>query len=142
MPPLSIWAIRSSFLHLVAGATIGALLLIQKGDAGLPWLWRLLGIHGYLLLNGWLIQLTMGVAYWILPRWARDRSAGGPRVSRGRETAAWLAVVLLNAGTGIALLGLSVRGLVGFADFLTAASVTLFVWHAWPRVKPFLHQPT
>lgn len=138
MPALSIWAIRSSFLHLLGGATIGGLLLLQKGGGGDPGLWRLLTLHGYLLLNGWLVQLTMGVAYWILPRWARGRGAGGPRIRRGREGSAGLAVILINAATAIALLGLLVRVPPGIAEVTTAIAVGLFVWHAWPRAKPFL----
>jgi len=47
--------------------------------------------HVEFLLIGWTVQLTMGVAFWILPRFE-----GG--TSRGAVGYAWLAFVLLNAG--------------------------------------------
>lgn len=46
--------------------------------------------HVEFMLIGWTVQLTMGVAFWILPRFE-----GG--VSRGAVGYAWFAFVLLNA---------------------------------------------
>lgn len=54
-----------------------------------PWNW--LPVHIELLLFGWVVQLTMGVAFWIMPRyWKKPR--------RGNTKGAYLALVLLNAG--------------------------------------------
>jgi len=132
MPRLSRWLIRASLLHLLVGFTLGALLLAQKAGAPAPLLWRTLPLHTELLLLGWIVQLTMGVAYWILPRFG-----AGP--ARGNEVLGWAAFVLLNAGVlaaGIApALGLpgSVR-LLGRAS--EAAAAVSFALNAWPRVKP------
>ena len=52
---------------------------------------RLLVPHVEFVLVGWTVQLTMGVAFWILPRFE-----GG--ASRGAVAYAWLAFVLVNAG--------------------------------------------
>ncbi len=131
MPRLSRWFIRASLIHLVAGFTLGGLLLVQKVATLHPLLWRLMPAHGELLLIGWVLQLTMGVAYWILPRFSR------PPV-RGNVAAACLAFFLLNAGVLLSALGpalaapayLGVMGRGGEA--LAALS---FAFNAWPRVK-------
>ncbi len=131
MPRLSRWFIRASLLHLVAGFTLGSLLLIQKVATIHPLLWRVMPAHGELLLIGWVLQLTMGVAYWILPRFAQHPV-------RGRVAAAYLAFFLLNAGVLLSALGaaLAAPAYLGVAgrggEALAAVS---FAFNAWPRVK-------
>lgn len=130
MPRLSVWFIRAALLYLVAGFTFGALMLANKGLSFSPLLWRLLPIHVEIVLMGWIAQLALGVAYWILPRF---------RQARGNTQAAWGAFVLLN--TGIWLIGLSlvINGpswvpLLG--RLAEVAATAAFALHAWPRVKP------
>lgn len=132
MPRLTRWAIRASLLYLGLGFTLGGVMLVAKIAPGHPLVWRLLPAHIEFLLIGWMAQLAMGVGFWILPRFA-----GG--VSRGRESVAWLACVLLNAGAVLAGLGpaLDPRGWIllwGRAAEVGAAVV--FAAHAWLRVKP------
>ena len=55
-------------LYLALGMTVGALLLFHKGIPLHPALWRWLPPHLEFLLVGWTLQLAMGVAFWILPR--------------------------------------------------------------------------
>lgn len=131
MPRLSRWFIRASLIHLTAGFTLGGLLLIQKVTTVHPLLWRLMPAHGELLLIGWILQLTMGVAYWILPRFSR------PPV-RGNAVAAYSAFFLLNAGVVLSALGpalarWAVLGLAGRGG--TALAALAFAFNAWPRVK-------
>jgi hypothetical protein len=91
VPRLSIWFIRVALADLALGVTFGALLLANKGVPFDPAVWRLRAAHIELLLIGWLVQLAMGVAFWILPRfWAKP--------ARGNTTGAYLAFALLNAG--------------------------------------------
>ena len=91
MPRLSQWIIRTALLYLLLGFTFGALLLWHKGVPLHPALWRWLPAHVEFLLIGWIAQLTMGVAFWILPRyWQKER--------RGKEGLVWLAFGLLNLG--------------------------------------------
>jgi heme/copper-type cytochrome/quinol oxidase subunit 1 len=123
--------IRASLLYLFAGFTFGALLLFHKGIPISAVLWGLLPAHIDFLLFGWTVQLVMGMAFWILPRFSRE-----PR--RGNVGLAWLAFGLLNAGVL----------LVGFAPLVSASAVVsllgrfaeagaglAFAAHAWPRVK-------
>lgn len=130
MPALSRWAVRASLLHLTAGFTLGALLLINKGIGLHPGLGALLPTHVELLLLGWMAQLALGVAFWILPRF------GG---RRGNLALAWAAIGLLNAGVLLAGLGpaLGAAGLtVAAGRALTLGAGVAFALHAWPRVKP------
>jgi hypothetical protein len=94
--------------------------------------WRLLPAHIEFLLMGWTVQLALGVAYWILPRFA----LGAPR---GDERPIWAAYVCLNAGVLLAGLGQALAApgwviLMGRTAELLAA--VLFASRAWPRIKP------
>jgi hypothetical protein len=99
MPRVSVWLIRAALLHLGAGFTLGALLLANKGTGFAPGIWRWLPLHFELLLVGWFVQLVMGVAYWIFPRFGMTPAA------RGREGLAWAAFIAVNAGVGLVCLG-------------------------------------
>lgn len=130
MPRLSVWMIRAALLHLGVGFLFGALLLIHKGAPITAALWGLRPLHIETMLIGWVVQLAMGVAYWIMPRFQGTR--------RGNVALAWAAFVLINAGVlaycfgtwfGWAMLAQAGRS----AEVLAALSFGL---HAWPRIKP------
>ena len=130
MPTLSVWAVRASLLHLALGFTFGGLMLFNKGVPLHPMIWALLPTHIEVLLFGWVAQLAMAVGFWILPRFSGQR---------GNVQLAWVAILLLNAGTIMAGFGPffpsgEVLLLIGRA--LMVAAVGAFAFHAWPRVKP------
>ncbi len=130
MPRLSIWMIRTALSYLLLGFTIGALLLAHKGIGLHPMLWRLLPLHIEFLLTGWTVQLAMGVAYWILPRFMSERRRVG---------LAWLAYLLLNGGICCIVISVSFPtwgSLAVVGRSLEAGAAVAFVLHAWPRVKP------
>ncbi len=130
MPRLSVWFIRMALLYLLAGFTFGALLLAHKGVPFEPQLWRWRPAHIELLLVGWLLQLAMGVAYWILPRFKQQR---------GNIAAAWAAFWLLHAGVlfvGAAVLLPASTWPVVLGRSLQAGAAVAFAINAWPRVKP------
>lgn len=127
MPAVSVWFIRSALLYLLVGFSLGALLLAGKGLTLSPGLWRWLPVHIELLLVGWLVQLVMGVAYWIFPRFGMTPQA------RGREGFAWLALGLLNLGIWTACAGLlrdwPAMAVAGRSlEVLAAAAMALNVW--------------
>ncbi len=132
MPPLSVWFIRTALLALTAGTSLGSVLLAVKGMPGRGPPSGALPLHIELLLIGWLVNLTLGVAYWILPKHARGRE-------RGHPVPPWAAYLLLNAGVVIAgsaaPAGLPALLLAGRAAELSG--VACFAAHAWSRVKPF-----
>jgi hypothetical protein len=132
MPRLSVVFIRLGLVHLAIGFTLGGLLLANKGQPLHPATWSLLPAHIEFLLSGWTLQLTMGVAFWILPRFSR-----APR--RGNERLAWTALALVNLGVLLAGVGPLLSAspwLVLGGRLAQAAAALLFVLHAWPRVKP------
>ncbi len=143
MPTLTIWAARASLLHLVAGFTFGGLILANKGVPLHPALWALLPAHIEFLLLGWIAQLALAVAFWILPRFrgrgSRSRAREFAKGRRGNVVLAWASVALLNAGVLLAgfgrLIGPGPPTLL-LGRLLTAAAALTFALHAWPRVKP------
>jgi hypothetical protein len=130
MPRLSCWFIRAALLYLTVGITFGSLILFHKGIPFYPFIWRFLPLHVEFLLFGWTVQLVMGVAFWIFPRFWR---------SRGDERPAWLAFALINLGVWLAgagpLLG-APAWIILIGRLAEAGAATAFAWHAWPRVKP------
>jgi hypothetical protein len=132
MPRLSVWMVRTALVYLALGFALGALLLMHRGWPLHPVVPSLLPVHAEFLLFGWIVQLALGVAFWILPRFR-----SGPE--RGNETPAKVAYVALNLGVlmvGCAgLVGAPSAALLGRAAEMLAAAA--FGYHAWPRLKPF-----
>ena len=130
MPKLSQWMIRASFIYLLLGFTFGALLLAHKGVPFHPALWAWLPAHIEFLLIGWVVQLTMGVAFWILPRfWQAPR--------RPKTNWAVASFVLLNAGIWLVVAGTT--GQLGrwwlvAGRVLETTAVLFFTRHAWTRI--------
>jgi heme/copper-type cytochrome/quinol oxidase subunit 1 len=124
--------VRASLLHLGVGFTFGMAMLFNKGVPFDPFVWRLLPVHIEMMLLGWTMQLAMGVAFWILPRFTT-----APRY--GRERLGWLAFALINAGLLLVILSAWVSGAVlPFAGrALELAAVASFAVMIWPRVKAF-----
>ncbi len=133
MTRLSVWTVRTSLLYLGAGFLIGALMLTQKGVPTFdPSALRMLPLHVEFVLFGWTLQLAMGIAFWILPRFSH-----GPRY--GNQVFGWLAFVLLNIGVLCAGLSQWLGADSAFAllgRLAEVGAVIAFVGHAWPRVRP------
>lgn len=130
MPRLSQWLIRTALIYLLLGFTFGALLLTHKGIPLHPALWAWLPAHIEFLLIGWIVQLTMGVAFWILPRfWQKPH--------RPKEAYAQIAFVLLNLGIWLVVAGTTFRAgrWVLFTGRVTeVGAVVLFALHIWKRL--------
>jgi len=124
--------IRAALLHLGVGFTFGALLLFNKGIALDGRVWPLLAPHIELVLLGWTMQLAMGTAFWIMPRFTGAQRYGNVRLG-------WATFALVNLGVIGAAFGLYIGTgslvLIGRAGELLAAFS--FVLHLWPRIKPF-----
>lgn len=129
MPRASRWLVRTSLVHLVLGFGLGAVILAAKGGYGGTAALRLVPAHADIVLFGWLIQIVMGVATWILPRDADRVASSGP---------AWIAWALLNAGIVASVASCAIRapGLAEAGRLLEAAAVFAFVAGAAARVRP------
>jgi hypothetical protein len=131
MPRLSVYFVRASLIYLVLGFTFGGLLLANKGVMISPLIWALLPVHIEFMFIGWMIQLAIGIAFWILPRFSN-------RPPRGNERWSWGTLILLNAGIVCfvlqSLLGLQWFSFIG--RILEVLALTAFVIGNWKRVKP------
>ena len=132
MPKLSQYFTRAALLYLILGFTVGALMLINKGLALDPFFYRLLPAHIEILLVGWTLQLALGVAFWILPRFWQ-----GP--PRGNEAGAWASFFFLN--TGVVLIVVGTLFSLGSWAFLLGriaevGAALAFGSHIWPRIVP------
>ena len=138
MPTLSRGFLRVGLLCLAIGMVPGGLILLQKGTGWFPGLWVLLPAHIYLVLIGGLSQCTLGVCYWIFPRFD-----GG--TSRGNTTLAWCSYITLNVALGLVVSHPLLQVLYGdvaanvafvSAGMLQGLAAFTFVWHIWPRIRP------
>ncbi|GAB1470867.1 cbb3-type cytochrome c oxidase subunit I [Chloroflexota bacterium] len=129
MPKLSVWFVRAAFLYLVLGLFFGALILAQKGIPFYAPVWYLFPLHMEFLLVGWLIQLAMGVAFWVIPRFG----SGSPR---GPVKLVWGAFALLNAGILITILQYWFPAAVWIGRVAEGCAGILFVIGSWRRIKP------
>ena len=130
MPRVSAWLVRASLVYLAAGASLGAALLAGKGGWGLPAGGAWLAIHRELLLVGWLVQLAVGVGFWILPP---------VRSEAIRRRPAWRVAILLNAGLLLFAVG-AARGdaapLIGWLPTIGRSLEALAVaGFAWPLLR-------
>lgn len=133
MPTPSRWMIKASMLYMLIGFSIGALILISKAYPAYSSVWSLLSIHIEVSIFGWIIQLTMGTAYWILPRYLKTKSRGNPKL-------AMLMVGMLNAGILI--------NVASYLDFISSSgpilgrllevgAVVLFIGLHWNRAVSY-----
>jgi hypothetical protein len=107
-------------------------MLLNKGVPITPSTWSLLPAHIEFLLSGWTIELVLGVAFWILPRFSH-----GP--ARGKEELAWLSYFLINAGIWMVILSplfYELPWLVLLGRLLEVGAALVFAIYVWPRVKP------
>lgn len=131
MPRLSVWFIRASLIYLLTGFLLGALLLANNGIEFMPYAWALLPAHVEFLLAGWVMQLALGTAYWILPRHTRG-------LARGSAELGWLSFSLFNLGVLLAASSGLLPGAFQFAGkVLEVLAAGLLLMLIWPRIKAY-----
>lgn len=133
MPTPSRWMIKASLLYMLAGFSIGAMILISKVYSELAPMWNLLSVHIEVSIFGWIIQLTMGTAYWILPRYLVDESRGNPKL-------AMLMVAILNLGILInvaSYLDVFGNSATILGRLLEVGAVVLFIALHWNRAVSY-----
>ena len=108
-------------LYFLLGSGIGTWLLLAK--AGLPPPpGSFVAAHAAIALLGWLVQFTLGVGYWMLPKHAVEPA-------RGPASAPWVTMVALNTGVILLAAGAPVAGLstalLGGLVFLATAGARI-----------------
>jgi hypothetical protein len=137
MPLLSRTFIKAGLIYFVLALIAGAL-TVARPVLNLPaTIGALYPVYLHLLMVGWVTQLIIGVAYWMFPKYSKER----PRRS---ERLGWAVFGLLNVGLilrafGEPLLVVKPEWNVGW---MLAASAVLqalggwaFVINTWGRVK-------
>ncbi|SMO54664.1 hypothetical protein [Gracilimonas mengyeensis] len=132
MPLISRWMIRLSLVYLLLGLTAGSLMLINKAWMVHPLLWAALPAHIEWMIFGWIIQFTLGTAYWILPRFLDSKS-------RGNEPMAWTMLLSLNLGIWFIIAdGFSLIPYAGLSGrVLETLGVVLFALLHWKRIVTY-----
>jgi hypothetical protein len=132
MPRLSVYFVQSSLIYLLLSFTLGGLMLANKGLMISAMLWSFLPLHIEFAFVGWMIQLAMGVAFWILPRHPK-----GP--PRGDERLSWAALLSINVGIVSLLMDyfFEASALVVFGRAAELLGFILFALGNWRRIKPF-----
>jgi hypothetical protein len=132
--------LRASFVWLLAGAIVGAAMMI---DNVLPGSWRVwMGpTHGHMLFVGWFVQFAIGVAYWLLPRRRAPARPFGYD-----ERLALTAVAMLNTGLLLRVAAEPAQRsghdgdwttvVLGCSGLLQVLAFAVFVVQLWSRVAP------
>ncbi|MTI87850.1 MAG: cbb3-type cytochrome c oxidase subunit I [Balneolaceae bacterium] len=125
--------VKLSLAYLLMGASMGVMLLLNKAFNFYAPLWAVLPVHIEFMLIGWVVQLTLGVAYWILPRYFGKQGRGNPIL-------AYAMIGVLN--TGIIVVSLSQLDVLPSAGSwmgrcLEMGGVILFVFLHWKRIVTY-----
>ena len=150
MPTTSRVFVKASLLYLGVGAVLGGLMLIHRWIPLGPAVAYLRVSHVQFLVVGWLTQLILGVAWWLLPPLAAGLRRDAPlpllrsQAQRGSERLFWATFLCLNLGVllrGIfdPLYSWAKMGafgfLVGLSGLLLLAAAAAFVLNVWSRVR-------
>jgi heme/copper-type cytochrome/quinol oxidase subunit 1 len=137
MPTLTRYFIKIAMVYL-ALALVTALALSAQSPLNLPSeLAVLRPVYFHLFMLGWVTELIFGVAYWMFPKFSKDR----PRRS---ERLGWAVFILLNVGLVLRVIGEPLTALQPQlnAGWILALSAVLqliagwgFIFNTWDRVK-------
>ncbi len=140
MPPIARTFVKAAFLYFLVAVLLGALMMLDRWFSFSRWLRAVYLSQLHLLLVGWITQLSIGVAYWIFPRFLKEQD---PR-PRGPDTLAWAVLVCLNVGLLLRFLFEPfylltaqpwLAGLMALSGVLQALAVVGFAWLVWGRIR-------
>jgi hypothetical protein len=141
MPPLARTFVKAAFVYFVAAFVLGALMVLDQWLSFSRCLQATYYSHLHLLVVGWITQLAIGVAYWILPRFRKEQDAH----PRGSDTVTWGVLICLNAGLVLRfffepfyLMGPRpwLAAVVALSGVLQALAALGFGWLIWRRIRP------
>ncbi|MCS7222408.1 MAG: hypothetical protein RML36_04085 [Anaerolineae bacterium] len=137
MPLITRWWIKLALVYLVAALGLG-LVLAARAVMSLPPLVAAFGpVYFHVFLVGWVTQLIFGVAYWMFPKYSKERP-------RGSETLAVATMALLNVGLLVRAVAEPLNALhpgaiwgrlLVFSAILQWLAGLGFVANTWGRVK-------
>jgi hypothetical protein len=137
MPPLTRLFIKTALAYLALALLAGLARSLPPSEALPVFFAYLTPVYFHLFMAGWVLQLIIGVGYWMFPKHTREQP-------RGNEALAWAAYGLLNAGLALRVVAEPLHAMQphpawGWALALSAVLQWLggmaFVANAWPRIK-------
>jgi hypothetical protein len=141
MPPIARAFVKIAFVYFVAAFVLGALMMLDRWLSVSRWLRVVYISQLHFLVVGWITQLALGVAYWMFPRFRKEKN---PQ-PRGSDRLGWAVLVLLNAGL---LLRFAIEpfylmgpqswqaALLALSGVLQALAVIGFGLLVWGRIRP------
>lgn len=137
MPPLTRYFIKTSLVMLIL-ALLAGILLVLKDVLDIPQsLAGFFPTYIHLLVLGWLTQLIFGVAYWMFPKFSREKP-------RANESLGWWIYALLNIGLVLRAIAEPWQSqhpnsasawLLVLSAVLQWLAGLMFVFNTWGRVK-------
>lgn len=133
MPPQTRWFLKAALVYLILALCTGIMLALP-GKTLIPGLFP---VYIHTLAFGWLTQLIFGVAFWMFPKYSREKP-------RGHGWLGWAAFILLNTGLVLRIIfePLHAAAPAPFIGWMLAASAALqwlaglaFVANTWPRIR-------
>ena len=137
MPIVTRWFIKTSLLFFLAALVVGLAQAAQPVLSLPPWVAVLGPVYIHLLVVGWITEIIFGVAYWMFPKYSRERP-------RGSDVLAIASYALLTAGLVLRVIGEpfhSWQPAAGLGWLLASSAVlqwtggVAFILNTWPRVK-------
>ena len=137
MPPITRLFIKASLLYLIAALLVGLLLALRETLKLPAIVGGLTPVYFHLFMIGWVTQIIAGVAYWMFPKWSKQRP-------RGYDALALSTFWLLNVGLLLRVVAepaQTVSAWSGWGWLIVAAALLqwlaglAFVANTWPRVK-------
>ncbi len=130
--------IKTAFFFLLLGLVLGGGMLVQRELYGVWPPAYMIAAHKHVIFVGFVMFMILGVALWLFPKPLPD----DPRYRDGLiEASYWL----LLGGTLVRFAGELLRAyqgwpglgwLVVLAGFAQVASLLLYVWTIWYRIRP------
>ena len=137
MPPITRLYVKTALAFFVLALLAGLLVAIRPLTAAAPYLGALSPVYFHLFMVGWVTQLIVGVAYWMFPKFTKEKP-------RGHDSLAWATYWLLNIGLLLRVVAEPLQAvnpqpfwgwLVVLAAVLQWLGGMAFVANTWPRVK-------
>ena len=137
MPPITRIYVKTALAFFVLALLAGVLIAIRPLAAAVPYVAGLAPVYFHLFMVGWVTQLIAGIAYWMFPKFTKERP-------RGYDGLAWATYWLLNVGLLLRVLAEPMQAanpqawwgwLIVLAAVLQWLGGLAFVANTWPRVK-------
>lgn len=137
MPSITRLFVKTSLLYLAAALGVGVFLALRPLLPLPAFVGGLTPVYFHLFMVGWVMQLIVGVAYWMFPKWSR-------LLPRSHDGLALATYGLLNSGLllrAIAEPAQSVSAWQGWGWLIVLAALLqwlgslAFIANTWPRVK-------